>query len=106
MAFHMTVLPTGESLNPANPDVRATYYDQNTCVYVLFKVNESRTRPTRVMTSFGGLKNVRIGTELELWQDQTQRHLGRYRVDGVKDFKTGEQAGNVPDIKIKHCVVK
>lgn len=101
------VLPTGRSLNAANPDpAKHTYYDENTCVYVLYKLNERRTRPTRVLTSFGPIPDWRIGTVLWLAHDQTNATLGEYMIVGVKDFSTGEQTGDIPDLSIKHAVMK
>lgn len=37
-------LPTGESLNPANPE-GATYYDKGQVCFVLQRVDEPRNRP-------------------------------------------------------------
>lgn len=97
-------LPTGESINPLHPQ-GATYYDPGQTAYVLFKRNEARTRPTRVFTTFGSL-GWKLGTVAHLQHDQTGAYLGEYEVVGVHDFASGEMAGNVPDLRIKHCVAK
>lgn len=101
----IAVLPTGTSMNPANP-AGATYFSPDLTAYVLFKKNEARTRPTRVVTSYGSLDGWRIGTLVHLEHDQTQAYLGEYQVVGIHHFLSGEWAGAIPDIKIKHCVVK
>lgn len=101
----VAALPTGETMNPLKPQ-GATYYDAGQTAYVLFKVNESRTRPTRVFTSFGNFPDWKIGTLVHLQHDQTNAYLGEYRVSGIHHFATGEMAGDVPDLKIKHCVAK
>jgi hypothetical protein len=101
----VAVLPTGTTMSPLLP-VGATYYDVAQTAYVLFKLNEARTRPTRVMTSFGNITHWKLGTEIVLEHDQTQVVLGRYRIDGIHHFASGERAGEVPNLKLKHCVVK
>jgi len=107
MATSMYVLTShGETMNPAYPQ-GATYFDDGQTAYVLFKLNDNRTRPTRVMTSFGPIAGVKLSSELDLYDDQSGKWLGRYRVDGIHHFATGELAGVVPDRNdIKHCVVK
>ncbi len=107
MAYYGTaVLPVGESLNPFNPDTTYTYFDLNQTVYVMWKLDEARTRPTRVLTSFGPLKGWEIDSVHDLHHDQTGAQMGSYKVVGVHHFRSGEMAGNVPDIKIKHAVFK
>ncbi len=103
--FGASVLPTGESINPRYPQM-ATYYDVDQVAYVMFKTLDERTRPTRVLTSFGALDGWTLGTEHDLFHDQTGAQLGRYRVVGVHHFGSGEKAGDVPDRKIKHSVFK
>lgn len=105
MAYNgFAALPVGESINPRFPQ-GATYYDPGQTAFVLFKTSEARTRPTRVYTSYGHL-GIKVGDEIELYHDQTGAQLGRYRVAGIHDFGSGEMAGQVPDMKIKHCVAK
>lgn len=101
----VSALPTGESMNPLKPQ-GATYYDPGQTAYVMFKVSEARTRPTRVFTSFGNFPDWKIGTLVHFMHDQTGAYLGEYRVSGIHHFATGEMAGDVPDIKIKHSVAK
>jgi hypothetical protein len=103
----VAVLPTGQSLNAANPDPdKHPYYDVDQVVYVLYKRDERRTRATRVLTSFSPIEGWQIGTVLSLRHDQTGAVLGSYKIVGVKEFATGEEAGDVPDIAIKHAVLK
>lgn len=103
----ISVLPTGASLNPSSPDAsKHPYYRDDTVVYVLYKLNERRTRATRVLTSFGPISGWRIGTTMMLHHDQTAAFLGEYMIVGVKDFGNGEEAGDVPDLSIKHAVLK
>lgn len=104
MAFNGTaVLPVGESINPRRPQT-ATYFDLDQTAYVMFKLNDARTRPTRVLTSFGAM--WKLDEVVELFHDQTGAQLGTYKVVGIHDFRSGEMAGNVPDSKIKHAVLK
>jgi len=97
-------LPTRTSMNPAHPET-AEYYDPHQTAYILFKSDGSRSRPTRVYTSFGGFAVV-IGDTMDLYHDQSGGYLGRYDVVGIKHFASGESAGTIPDAKIKHCVAK
>lgn len=99
------VLPTAETLNPLFP-ADSVYYDVGQTAYVLFKTSDARTRPTRVLTSFGALSDWHVGKEVDLSHDQTGRLLGRYRVVGVHHFASGERVGDVPNMKLKHCVAK
>ena len=101
----VAALPTGESMNPANPQ-GATYYDIGQTAYVLWKVNDNRTRPTRVFTSFGTIDEWKLETRIHLHHDQTGARLGEYRIVGIHHFASGEKVGLVPDLKIKHCVAK
>lgn len=101
----VAALPTGESMNPTAPQ-SATYFDPGQTAYILFKVNEARTRPTRIFTSFGHTPEWKIGTILHLHHDQTGAYLGEYRISGIVDYGTMETAGEVPNLKIKHCVAK
>ena len=100
----VAALPTGETLNPLTGV--GTYFDLDQTAYVLFKVNEARTRPTRVFTSFGSIDGWKLGTVIHLHHDQTGAYLGEYRITGIHNFRTLERAGDVPDMKIKHCVAK
>lgn len=101
----VSVLPTGTSINPHDP-VGATYFDKGLTAYVLFKLNDSRTRPTRVLTSHGPVKEWKLDTEIHLEHDQTNQYMGHYKIVGIHHFESGEMAGQVPTIKIKHGVLK
>lgn len=97
---------TGERMNPLYPQA-ARFYDRSQTAYVLFKLSDNRTRPTRILTSIGPLADVKIGTTLELIHDQDGKRLGEYQVVGIHDFGSDEQIGDVPDLNnILHCVVK
>lgn len=101
-----SVLPTGERMNPASP-TGATYFDAGQVAYVMTRVDEPRSRPTRVLTSFGGLSaNWAVGTVHDLRHDQTWGRLGSYRVVGVATFATGATEGEVPNRKLAHAVFK
>lgn len=97
------VLPTGEKINPANPS-GAVYYDRDATAYVLFKLNDDRVFPTRVVTSFSGADH-RIGERWSIRHDQTRAYLGMYQVVGIHEFGRSVE-GWVPDRKISHSVFK
>jgi hypothetical protein len=106
VAYHgSAVLPVGSSLNPAYPQT-AEYYADDLVVYVMWKTSDQRTRPTRVLTSYGALSGWTINSVHELYHDQTGAQMGSYKVVGVKDFKSGESTGMIPNIAIKHAVFK
>lgn len=98
-------LRTGTTMNPLRPQA-AKFYDKGQTAYVLFKTSEARTRPTRVYTSFHAFKDVRIGTIVNLTDDQTGANLGAYKVSGIHDFASGEMAGDVINLNLPHSVAK
>lgn len=98
------ILPTGKSLNPARPE-GADYYDPNLVAYVMFKLNDERTRPTRVITSHG-VATWNLGEKYSLYHDQTGAFLGDYEVVGIADFALGYAVGDIPDRMLKHSVFK
>ena len=100
----VAALPTGTTMNPLTGD--GDYFDQDQIAYVLFKVNEARTRPTRVFTSSGSIDGWKLGTIIHLHHDQTGAYLGEYRITGIHAYRTNEMAGDVPNMRIKHCVAK
>lgn len=102
----VAVLPVGESLNPANPDRSHYAFGDGLVGYTLFKVSEPRTRPTRVITSYGPVSGWQIGTTIHLQHDQTMAYMGEYRIVGIVSWDDDESAGQVPDIKIKWQVLK
>jgi hypothetical protein len=106
-------LPTGESINPANPE-GATYYDNQLVAFILQRVDEPRNRPTRVMTGYvsegdqlhGYGEKWDLGKEVQLRHDQTFAQLGMYRIVGIINFRNGKREGLIPNRKIKQCVFK
>lgn len=102
----VAVLPVQQSLNPASPDRAHHAFGQGMVGYVLWKINDNRTRPTRVITSYGAVEGWTVGQAIHLQHDQTGAYMGHYRIYGVVDFDTMEAAGTVPDIKIKWQVLK
>lgn len=72
--------------------------------YVLFKLSENRTRPTRIMFSKMAVDGWRLGTCFELWASG-HGTLGTYMIVGVLDEQTREDAGQVPDRLIKSCLM-
>lgn len=69
-------------------------------VYVLFKMNEERTRPTRILGMERAVPGWRLGTVIHVRNAQTKEHLGEYMIVGAIDHNTGEHVGDVPDRKI------
>jgi hypothetical protein len=100
------VLPTGGYINPTLL-ADSKKYSSEWVAYVLFKQNEQRTRPTRVLTSHGSL-GWKLGDDQWLYHDQTGAALGHYKVVGITyaDRAKGAPVGDVPDVRIKHCVAK
>lgn len=108
MAYRgIAVLPTGSTLNPAFPNT-ADYYSDDLIAFVLWKLEDNRSRPTRVLTGAGPGNGYgwKLDTVLELYHDQTGAQLGTYRVVGIHDFASGEKVGNVIDFALKHSVLK
>lgn len=102
----VAALPVGESINPANPDRSHYAFGQGMIGYVLFKLDDNRTRPTRVLTGYGAVPGWTVGQAIHLHHDQTGAYMGHYKIVGVVDFDTMETAGDVPNIKIKWQVLK
>jgi hypothetical protein len=103
----VAVLPTGHSVSPRELTT-STFWNPDWVAYVLFKQNDARTRPTRVLTSHGAL-GWKIGDVKHLAHDQTGAYLGEYKVVGIAYADTSKGApmtGDVPTIRIKHCVAK
>jgi hypothetical protein len=99
------VLPTGEQMNPCHPE-SATYYGKDQTVLVMRRLDIPRTRPTRVITTYGGGSFYPIGSKHSLFHDQTGAFLGDYEVVGQRDYSTGISQGIVPDRLIKQSVFK
>lgn len=73
------------------------------CAYVLYKTNNERTRPTRIMFTDKPEDGWRMGSTVALYKSSTSEHLGEYMIVGVKHGPTGESAGELPDRLIKAC---
>jgi hypothetical protein len=101
MSRSAALLPTGTRLNPSAPE-DATYFDPDQLALVV--VNDE-TGAFRVLTTFGE-SGWPIGETHEIHHDQTMRRLGRFRVVGRANFRTGEREGVVPNRKITHWVFK
>ncbi len=88
--------PIGSSISPfATRDPGSTFY-------VMYKLSEARTRPTRVLISRSGPRpGWRIGTHFDLYHGTTGNSLGEYMVVGILDSDSGELTGDVPDRAIK-----
>jgi len=102
------ILPTQSSLNPATGE--GEYGEPDTqLTLVLFKLNDSRTRPTRVLTGYAtddsGYRGFELGTKHSMFHDQTGAFLGDYEVVGIR-YPSGRIEGDVPSRKIKHSVFK
>ena len=98
------VLPTGEQMNPRHPE-GAVYFGFGQSAYVLRRLDIIRTRPTRVITTYGPTDTA-VGSRVSIFHDQTGAFLGDYQVVGTHNFSTGEIVGEVPDRMIKQSVFK
>jgi len=98
------VLPTGEQMNPMHPE-GATYYGKDQVVYVMRRLDVPRTRPSRIITSYGSL-HYPLGFRASVYHDQTGAFLGDYELVGTRDFSTGESQGEVPNRLIPQSVFK
>lgn len=76
------------------------------CAYVLYKTNEERSRPTRILFTSAPVEGWRMGSVVTLYQGGSMNELGTYMVVAVFHGPTGENAGGVPDRKIKACLVR
>lgn len=100
-----SLLPTGETMNPARPE-GATYYDRDQVAYIVTGVSPDNDGAVRVLTSFGPLNGWTLNTFQTIRHDQSCRDLGRYRVTGIRNYKTGFQAGEIPDRPVRQWVFK
>jgi len=98
------VLPTGEQMNPRHPE-GAVYFGFGQSAYVLRRQDILRTRPTRVITTYGDTDTA-VGEYVSIFHDQTGAFLGDYQIVGTHNFSTGEIVGDVPDRMIKQSVFK
>jgi hypothetical protein len=99
----------GKLMNPARPE-GALFYDRDQVAYVVRQVSPEDRQGTwgavRVLTSFGRLRGWTLGSEHEIRHDQTFRPLGRWVVTGIRNYKTGWQAGEIPDRPLRQWVFK
>ena len=94
---NVSVHPMGGRLNLARHHV-AEDEDQSAHVgYVLYKLSDARSRPTRVMTSDRPIAQWRLGSTLRLYDKATGSLLGKYKIVGARDATVDENAGDVPD---------
>ncbi len=96
----VVIKPAGVGVNPS----LMTGSSSDT-LYVLYKLDDKRTRPTRVVSTKSPSKKWKIGTVFHVQQHATLKYLGKYMVVGVIDCSTGDSAGEIPDRKIMHSVV-
>src|SRR4051812_17762069 len=90
------LLPTGQTINPANPD-KATYFDVGQTAIVVDINEEFGGKPKlRVLTTFGGAGSWAIGTRHGIHHDQTGRYLGAGVVVGIVNFSDKTWSGTVP----------
>lgn len=73
--------------------------------YVLFKLSETRTRPSRVMFRSQPVETWRLGTTIWLQKAGTMENLGEYMIVGLMEAQSGEYAGQIPDRLTKACVM-
>lgn len=100
-----SLLPTGETMNPVRPQ-DATYYDRNQVAHIVTGVSSDCFGVVRVLTSFGRLRGWNLHTIHAIRHDQSCRSLGRWRVTGIRNYKTGWRAGEIPDRPVRHWVFK
>jgi len=84
------VLPPPQPFDWINPTKLSQhdYHDAQWVAYVLWKESESRQRPTRVVTSHGGL-GLKLMDKVTLYHNDTGLMLGEYRVVGIAEVDGG-----------------
>ena len=104
----VTIQPVGR-INPAHPTESEQYQDDG-WTYVLWKVDDAATHPTRVISSVGSLR-LHLDDVVRL-RDETGEQLGEYRVvgrilPGWTDLVHGDDGdtGELPDRSIRHALV-
>jgi hypothetical protein len=98
------VLPTGEQMNPLHPE-GAVYFDRGQSVYVLRRLDVLRSRPSRIVTTYGATDTA-VGERVSVFHDQTGAFLGDYEIVGTHNFSTGAVVGEVPNRLIPQSVFK
>ena len=100
-----SLLPTGAMMNPARPE-DAAYYDKDQVAYIVTGVSQDCYGVIRVLTSYGRLNGWNLNTLHTIRHDQSCRSLGRWRVTGIRNYKTGWQKGEIPDRPVRQWVFK
>jgi len=100
-----SLLPTGETMNPARP-ASATYYDQDQVAYIVTGISQNCEGVVRVLTSYGRLNGWTLGTIHAVRHDQSGRSLGRWKITGIRNYKTGFQVGKIPGRPLRQWVFK
>jgi hypothetical protein len=74
--------------------------------YVLYKMSESRTKPTRVLRVAEPHASIRLGTMIWLANNGSRSgDLGQYCVVGAISYDTGEEAGTISSEKLAHSML-
>jgi hypothetical protein len=104
-----SLLPTGALMNPAHPE-GAVYYDEHQVAYIVRQLSPGDPAgthgPVRVLTSYGRLRGWTLDTEHAIRHDQSGRSLGLWLITGIRNHKTGWQAGEIPDRPLRQWVFK
>lgn len=81
-------------------------WSQDTVMYVMFKRDEARSRPTRVLTSALGPTGWKLDDVMRAYHAASGLFLGEYVITGISRVDNGARIGNVPDRLIKHARVQ
>ena len=73
--------------------------------YVLFKLSEKRTRPSRLMFRSQPVDDWKLGTTFWLQKSGSMENLGEYMIVGLMEAQSGEYAGQIPDRLTKACLM-
>lgn len=99
--YSAALLPTHTTMNPAHPE-DAEYYNDRQVAYVVKNVD---TGTLRCLTSYG-IIDWDLGFVTNIHHDQTGRHLGTFKVIGIRDFAMDYRKGEIPNRKLAHWVFK
>jgi hypothetical protein len=110
------ILPFGREYakwNPLDPDSHpfGRSWLANGTAFLVQRLDEARTYPTRCIHNAGGVEDDwRIGNTWNLYHDQSDAHLGHYRVVGIVEYgPTGDvarTAGVTPTRRISMSTFK
>lgn len=100
------ILPLDDMYRPTEID----FWGADAIVAYVFSKPE-RTRPTRTVVSSGDLGEAwELGTEHDLYHDQSDQFLGHYTVVGIVHYddegKAAWDEGEVPTIKMRTATFK